>query len=523
MPKKVILPPGIGKDLDKPFLYNPYQQDLLERRRMRFCTKCKKISSMAPGSGEFKCVCGAVHISNRTAPRLYRRIGAFAGRRGGKTVVGAHLAREEMLIPNTLGWIMGPTHKVLHDSTIPTLLGLIPPNWVQHWDGDNNEITLINGSRAAFRSLDDPERGRGPGPHWGWFDEAAQCPERGWHVFRPSLAEQAGICIFTTTVFGYDWTYPLIEKPAIEDHQAGFYAVKWWTEENPLFQHDPVLREEIEEARLTYPPELFAQEYRAERLHGTGSIYGKYLTEAFKTDEQIKGFIPEWPLINNDRKILIGLDTGADHPFGAVMIVVTERGLVVVGEYLLRDQAYGQHLANIRQEFRLHRFQPMNISWAANKNERQLRNEFGTLGVGVGQAENKHQIGIPRVQSWLYTKQLVFAPCVPKTIAQMKAYRHADNYANDGQKKAVENVFKLNDELPDSIRYAVMLWPSLPDVQQAAMTDAERDRWEKLDDRSKHDIERMREYNKRNDTSDLTPVDDGYPIGDFFGSTTGGW
>jgi hypothetical protein len=45
----------------------------------------------------------------REAPRVYRRFGLFAGRRGGKSVVGAHGAREECWSPTALGWICGPT------------------------------------------------------------------------------------------------------------------------------------------------------------------------------------------------------------------------------------------------------------------------------------------------------------------------------------------------------------------------------------------------------------------------------
>ena len=435
------------------------------------------------------------------------------------TVVGAHMVREEALIPNGLIWCMGPNFKVLHDSTIPTLLGIIPPSWVAApgWNSDLMEFPLVNGTKIAFRSLDDPERGRGPGPTCGWFDEAAQIPHQGWNVFRPSLSEQAGIAIFTTTVLGFDWTYETIEKKALIEKVPGYYAVKWWTEENPLFQYDEVLKAEIEEARLTLPPELFAQEYRAERHNATGAIYAKYLSNALlQTDEAIKKYIPEWPNIDSSREIWIGLDAGADHPFGALMGVVTEWGVIVVAEYLLRDSAYLVHYRNIYNQFGLRRFS--NIKWVANKNERQLRAEFGLQHVGVIQAENKHEFGIQRVQSWFVSNQLFIAHTCPHTFDQLTKYRYAVNTASDGQQKK-EGVYKLEDELPDCLRYLLMAYPRLPDPKVAAMTDSQKFRWERLDERSRMEIERMREYHKSEagEDRDLKPTDNLYPMGNFFG------
>lgn len=518
--RKVILPPGCGEDINEPLLFNPYQESFQDARRTRFCLACKKVWKMSVSLSVPTCPhCGTVHLTNITSPRMFRRFLILSGRGGGKTLIGAHAAREEMTIPNSIGWVMGPTYKILHDSTFPTLIRRIPPNWVKHWDGEHMELTLTNGAMVAFRSLEDPERARGPhGVGWGWFDEAAQSPERAYDVFTPTLIKAGGIVITTTTVVGYDWTYDKIEKKALAGDK-GYWFTKYWTEENPLFKTNPVMRQEIEDAKATMTPEFYAQEYRAERINATGAIYGTLLPPVFlDRDEEVRQYLPEWPDIDPSRQVLIGLDSGADHPFGAVMIVVTEKGLVVVDEYLERQNAHVIHLGNIKNKFRTYRFQPMNIRWSANKNEAQLRLEFNLQGVGVIQAENKHRVGIQRVQSWLVTRQMVFAPNVVKTREQMKAYRYANNYGTDGQKKSEEGVFKLYDELPDCIRYALMSFPSLPDPKRAVMTEAQKSRWDALDERSRMDIERVREYNKQQTSGDLMPSEKGYPVGDFFGS-----
>ncbi len=506
------LPPNCGADLDVPLLFNPYQADFQAKRRLRLCLTCNTQGSMDSNSA-FTCAqCGTVHVSNLTAPRVFDRFLLLAGRGGGKTLVGAHAAREEMLVPNSIGWAMGPTYKILHDSTFPTLIRLIPPAWIKKWDPEHWEITLTNGAMVAFRSLEDPERARGPhGVSWGWFDEAAQCPERAYDVFEPTLIKAGGIIIATTTVMGFDWTYDKIERRA--SIEPGYAAWKWWTEENPLFKANPVMKAQIERARRTMPPEFFDQEYKAERKNAQGLIYDFDTIEqqTLVDDKAVKALIPEWPDINEDRELIIGLDSGADHPFGAVKVIATPRGLVVDLDYLERQRAASTHLDSICHTFGVRIGQP--IKWAANKNEAQLRLEFGLRGVGVMPAENKHKIGIQRVQSWLHSKQLFFTYRAKRAIEQMKAYRYADNYTTDGQKRVEEGVFKIHDELPDAIRYALMAWPQLP-KDPATMQGRDIS---KLSERTQWEIEKMRSLMKAQERKDLEQSEAGYPFGDFFG------
>ena len=511
------IPPNCGIDLLNTLLYNPFQQRFQEARRQRFCLKCRKVGSMI-GVGFYTCPhCATAHPFNLTAPRIFQWFMLRAGRRSGKSLIGAHAAREEMSIPNTRGWVCGPSFKILHDSTMPTLIRLIPPHWIADWDAENLEITLINGSTVQFRSLDDPERGRGQGLHWLWLDEAAFVVERAWDVVRPSLTENMGIAFATTSPAGYDWSYKRFMLPALVDKIPGFWACRWRTIDNPQFAQNPELKKEVETAKLTMPPKVFAAEYEGEDVNFTGSIYADMLpSQLLHTEEALKAFIPEWPMIDPSRPVLIGLDSGADHPFGAVLIVTTEKGLIIVDEYLERGIATTVNLSNISAKFRVHQFQ--SVRWAANRNEKSLRLEAALKQIGIIQAEGDQQLGIQRVQSWLHAKQLWFyVPGCPLTVEQFRSYRYADNFMADGQKRGKELVFKLNDELPDSGRYALMSYPSLPDPKRAEMSDAQQARWDSMDDRTKMEIEQMREYNKRSNNSvDLEPTDQNYPIADFF-------
>lgn len=518
MSKAPRLPPGCGALLDQPLLFNPYQAAFQQARRMRFCLVCRTTGSMDENS-RFQCgTCGTVHTSNLTAPRVFDRFSVLAGRGGGKTLIGAHAVREELMAPGAHWWVMGPTYKVLHDSTFPTLIGLISPQHVKRWDPEHMEVTLLNDAKVSFRSLEDPERARGPhGVAGGWFDEAAQAPKRAYDVFTPTLIKAGGIVIATTTVLGYDWTYDEIEKKAMVYKEPGYWAVKYWTEENPLFKSNPTMMAQIERARRSMSPEFFAQEYRAERHNAEGLVYNYQQLEKqyLATDKAIQAVLPEWPAIDPSRQLLIGLDSGADHPFGAVLAVVTPKGVVVVREYLRRMQAISLQIGAISTSFALSPAYSQ-LRWAANKNEANLRLEFGLKGIGVIPAENKHEIGIQRVQSWLYSGQLYIAHTCPKLYEQMRAYRYAQNLKPDGSKKPKEEVFKLNDELPDALRYLLMAWPSLPDAEQPIMTDSQQARWDAMDDKTRLDITRMREFHARERQTELEQGDRGYPVESFF-------
>lgn len=504
------LPPEIGLDVGKPLLYNPYQQEFLKARRMRFAPCCQKIG-FCGDDGLFRCPsCGRECTTH--APRVYRRLGAFAGRRGGKSVVGAHGAREEMLVPNSVGWVAGPTEKILHDATMPTLLKLIPREWCANWDAEHLELRLVNGALIMFRSLHDPDRAHcGVGVHWAWFDEAAFIDELAWDYFRPALTDFGGVAFFTSSVDGFDWTYERIERPALALHQPGFWAAKWRTIDNPFMK--TFRAAEIEEAKATMPPQLYRQEYEGERENFTGSVYGEYIDEAWLPNaEAVEAYLPEWPMIDPSRRIIVGLDSGADHPFGSIAHVVTEKGIIAVNEYLERQRAYSAHLGAIRTSFG----RPLSctsVLWAANRNEAQLRLEFSAHGILVAPAENDQMAGIQRVLSWLYTKQYKIAYTCPRLFEQMKKYQYANNTMSDGSKRDHEKVFKKEDELPDAVRYALMTWPSLP---SAPMPVVGRD-LRHLDDRTRWEIEELARKMARLDGGgrDLTPASPDYPLGNF--------
>lgn len=331
-----------------------------------------------------------------------------------------------------------------------------------------------------MQQLEDPDQGRGQGLDALWIDEVAELTIKHWEVIRPSLAGDT-VAFFTTSPRGYDWVYDELWRPAAEGF-PGYWGCLAKTSEsaNPRISEEFLSREKMQMSSTMY-----RQEYEADFVTFTGSIYGDHIndTHILRDDIAIKSMIPDWPNISS-YPVIVGLDTGADHPFGAVKIISTERGLVVVGEYLERDKSFVQHANAIKRLAG-----STTAKFAINKNERQPMIELGQHGIYCQPANNDQVAGIERVKSWLYAGQLFFVEKLcPQTLQQMKAYRWAENTSPKDGAARKERVFKKADELPDCVRYICMAWPILPKPKESSK---ERD-ISKLPEKVQQDIRTMR-------------------------------
>ena len=476
MPKWIQLP-------SEPLQFNPYQDAFWKARRARICQACQIEFDVS--STTFVCP-----QCKQRGLRKFHRLTLLAGRRGGKTRAASIAAVEEACVPNTIGWACAPTNPKLHRYVIPAFQQLIPPDWVKSWSSEFLDLRLKNDSLIHFQTLEDPDQGRGQGLDWLWIDEVCELTEDHWHVIRPSLTERRGMAMFSSSPKSYDWVWENFYHKA-EEGTPGFWACRYKTSDNPI-----ISAEEIADAKATMPDTMFQQEYNADFVVFTGAVYGAALdSQILRNDTQVQQIIPEWPSVDSWRQVILGIDTGADHPFGAVKLVSTEKGLVVVGEYLERHKTFIQHASAMKVLAAQNGSNASSAKWAINKNERQPMLELAQHQIFCQSAENDVVAGTERVKSWLHTKGLWFVESAcPRTIKQMKAYRWAPDKTKDGQVRK-EKVFKKEDELPDCVRYAVMTWPVMPTAPPAAGPTPARD-LTTLPPEMRHAIERMRKIDK---------------------------
>ena len=465
----------------EPLKHNPYQAAFWKAHKARICPECQTAFECPPNFVCPKC--------QQKGLREFNRLALIAGRRGGKTLGAGIAVAEAVTIPHSIVWACAPSVPKLHRYVLPTLQQLIPSSWVipGGFSSEFLDLRLRNGSLLHLQTLETPDQGRGQGADLVWIDEACELTLAHWETISPSLTERRGAAIVSTSPRGFDWVYDHFWKNA-ENGIPGYWACKYATSDNPIISKD-----ELDAAKATMSDEMYRQEFEADFVVFQGAVYGGAVDpQVLRTDDDVRKIIPEWPQISSDRQILVGLDTGADHPFGATKLIVTELGIVAVGEYLERHKSFVEHASAIKSMAFSHGFGP--VCYAINKNERQPMIELAQHGIFCERAQNDQVAGTERVKSWLHARQLFFVErLVPRTITQMKSLRWADNYSPKDESKTVkEKVYKKADELPDCIRYTLVTFPQLPSVKPAS---TERD-ISKLPAEMQSAIQRMRRLDK---------------------------
>lgn len=488
-----------------PLIWQKDQQEFLAAHRLRHCPKCDADYNCPPHTACPRCAV----VGNR----VYDRLTIIAGRRFGKSRIGAIAGVEEATVPNSIGWACAPTNPKLHRYVIPAFQEIIPRNLVKSFDKDHLDLWLTNDSLIHFQTLEDPDQGRGQGLDWLWIDEVCELTKTHWEVIRPSLAGDT-VAFFTTSPRGRNWVYKELYLP-YEEGTPGYLAWKAKTSDskNPKITPEFLAREKAQMS-----PEMYRQEYEADFVSFQGAVYGSMLLpQILPTDEDVKRIIPEWPAIAPWRQVTMGLDSGAKHPFGAVKLVSTEQGLVVVGEYLQQDRSFMEHSQAIKRLAASD-----SARFGLNKNERTAMIELAQHGIlNCTPSPNDVVAGIERVKSLLHQRLLWFAlPRCPKTVEEMVAYRWAEDETSKGE-ILKERVFKLNDELPDCIRYACMAFP--PPVQSAPVETKERN-ISNLPEKMQQDIQTLRRLTKMETGKELSKDStfvEGAP--DFWGNSTSDW
>jgi hypothetical protein len=505
--------------------HHPYQYAFMQARRQRICSAGHQWYYTDSEKGQALCP-----TCKRIGWRGFNFFMLRAGRRGGKTRIGALALIEELAIPGVRWWACAPTFPKLRDYVLPAFFAQIPRAWVDHplthWSETDLTLTLPNKSQVQFRSLEDPDRGRGPGLNGVWIDEICELTLLHWETISPALADQNGILIATSSPKGEDWVHETFYEPA-ERAEPGYWACAFTTLDNPWMQQ-PGQRAFVERQRKLMTDLMFRQEYLAEVVTFTGAIYGDLVDRCTcdGTDEQLQFYFPEWPSLDPARPSVSAVDPGTDHPFAGVHLVASPHGLVAVGEYEQRNKPYQLHADAIK--YMRGGFQGR---CGIDRSQAQAQIELAQYGLITIPAENDVVAGINRVSAWMLRNRrhpglgiplhgLVLPKrLVPTLVKRLRPYRWADNQKADGSTKNRELVYKKNDDLPDALRYALMTYPTLPDAHPVGADGKTRD-LAALPANVRRDIERERSSREsgRDDglermDEDMVPVDG---VGDFY-------
>lgn len=194
------------------------------------------------------------------------------GRRWGKSEMAAHIALERALgEPDTTVWWVAPTYDQANNYGFDKVKPLLSPDVVADEPKRTKprKVSLVNGSTISFRSAEREDSLRGGGVDFLVIDEAGSVPDRAWtDELRPTLSDTLGDMIGIGTPKGRNWFYRWFQRGQSSDYPD---VASW---QAPTKQNPHVPDSEIEAAKDDMPDRVFNQEYRAEFVDDTGSVFG---------------------------------------------------------------------------------------------------------------------------------------------------------------------------------------------------------------------------------------------------------
>ena len=215
----------------------------------------------------------------RHLPALYR--GFTGGRGSGKSWVGAYDLIRRAKRDRTY-MIGSPTSIMMADITFPTFKALAEDLAV--WNPGSLRLTpyptltLTTGATIRFRTLDDPDKARGPNLSGVWLDEASLMEREAYDIAIACLregGEQGWLsATFTPKGLGH-WTYE-----AFATGKPNTQLVRSHTRENPFLPKN--FAKTIEDQ---YPGRLSRQELGGEFLELEGAEWPAELFERILFDD----------------------------------------------------------------------------------------------------------------------------------------------------------------------------------------------------------------------------------------------
>lgn len=206
---------------------------------------------------------------------LAKRRVVACGVRWGKTLCAAMEGLAASLEPaeRSVGWVVAPTYDLadrVYRQIVITVGTHLRHRLVSCKEHEKSlSIRNMAGGISEIRakSADNPVSLLGEGLDWVVVDEAARLKPLIWEShLSQRLVDKKGWALLISTPHGKGWLYELFRRGLGGDPDVRSWNYPSWT--NPLLD-----REVIEREREKLPERVFRQEYEAEFLEGSGSVF----------------------------------------------------------------------------------------------------------------------------------------------------------------------------------------------------------------------------------------------------------
>lgn len=176
------------------------------------------------------------------------------------------------------------------------------------------EIRFINGSVIYFRSGEREDTLRGYTLTYLVIDEAAYIKDNVWNeVLRPTVLVNGKKVLFISTPKGKNWFHSVAMRGNSEEYPQykTFHATS--------FDSPYITQEELQEAKLSLPDNIYRQEILAEFIDDGGEVFGNLTLTSVMSN-----YVPQ----DTNEKYYCGLDFGRQNDY-TVLIVLNSKGEMV--------------------------------------------------------------------------------------------------------------------------------------------------------------------------------------------------
>lgn len=183
---------------------------------------------------------------------------------------------------------------------------LVDSQVVKSFNKSDNIISFVNGSEIYFRSGTNPDTIRGLSVNYVFIDESAFMSDNVWNITRPTMAVIGKQCVMVSTPRGKTGFFFQTCQLG-ESGDPNYLYLFGHFKDNPFYNKD-----DVEQARLILPDNIYKQEYLAEFLDDGGSVFQN--VPNCQNIHSFKGYQNEGPYS-------IGIDLGRQSDFTVVTVL----------------------------------------------------------------------------------------------------------------------------------------------------------------------------------------------------------
>jgi phage FluMu gp28-like protein len=240
---------------------------------------------------------------------------AAVGRQWGKSFLGMNVLLKWVLEDNnSVGMWVAPIYQQSKKVFEELNKGLASTGLTKSINKSELTITFINGSVIYFRSAEREDNLRGYTLDYLVVDEAAYTKDNVWNeVLRATVLVRGKKVLFLSTPRGRNWFFNLALRGESDDYP------QHKTFKGSSFDSPFITQQELLEAKMSLPENIYRQEILAEFLDSGGEVFSNL---------NLNCTLTQYPSKSPDEKYYAGLDIGRANDY-TVLTILNSKGEVV--------------------------------------------------------------------------------------------------------------------------------------------------------------------------------------------------